>query len=175
MEDSQNEYELQIRPRDGISYSTHEKDDLALTVTTGFPTAVPTLDDVSPGAFAQQDQFGDRVETIDIPGFGRVVGGGLLATAALDFAKKDGSCNSEGLVAQLKEEGVPDDVAKELQSAFQKGEAILAVVVTPGEINEDAVEEIAERNGGQNFGLFDLAPILRNRPGRSTDRPGLFC
>jgi hypothetical protein len=155
MEDSQNEYELQIHTHDGISQGTHEGDEIALSLITGFPTPVPTLDDVKPGDLARQEQFDDRIETIEIPGFGVVVGGGLLATAALDFVRQDGSCDADGLVAQLKDEGVPEDVAKNLQSAFQKGDSILAVLVTPGAINEDAVEEIAERNGGLNFGLFD--------------------
>ena len=155
MEDSQDAYERQISPKGGISHSTHEMDDIALTVTRGYPTAVPTLDDVRPWDLAEEEQFEDRIETIQIPGFGVVVGGGQLATAALDFGKHEGSCNADGLVSQFLDEGVPDAVAKDLQFAFLKGESILAVVVTPGEVNEDAVEEIAERHGGRNFGLYD--------------------
>jgi hypothetical protein len=152
MEDSQEEYELEIHPRGGVSQGSHEMDDVALTVTTGFPTPVPTQDNLQ-DPFPVQEQLESQFETIEIPGFGIVAGGGLLATTALDFAKEPG--NLKSIIDQLKDEGVPDDVANDLQTAFHNGEAILAVVVTPGEINEDAVEEIAERYGGHNFGLFD--------------------
>ncbi len=155
MEDSQNEYELQIRPKGGISYGMHDRDTEDLEALIGFPTPVPTEDALSSGVFKQQEQFDDSLETIEIEGFGTIAGGGLLATAALDFAKTDGSCNAEGLVKGLEEEGVPQDVARDVQSAFHKGAAVLAVVVTPGVLNEDAVEEIAERHGAHNVGLFD--------------------
>jgi hypothetical protein len=155
MEDSQEEYEAEIQPRAGISYSTHEKDDLALAVLTGFPTGVPVQDELSLGELAQEEQFDDSLEVIEIDGFVTIAGGGLLATAALDFAKSEGCCCAKGLARELQDDGVPAEVAGDLQEAFHRGDAVLAVAITPGVLNEDAVEEIAERHGGLNVGLFD--------------------
>ncbi|HWD37361.1 MAG TPA: hypothetical protein VG944_00810, partial [Fimbriimonas sp.] len=47
MDDSQEEAELQTRPRMGISQGEHEVDDLALTLVTGFPTTPPMTDEVT--------------------------------------------------------------------------------------------------------------------------------
>ncbi|HWD38064.1 MAG TPA: hypothetical protein VG944_04395, partial [Fimbriimonas sp.] len=115
----------------------------------------PMTDEVTAPEFEREEQYESALETLEIPGIGLVQGGGSLATAALDFAKLDGSCNVSGLVEQLTDDGVPQEAAHELQNQFRQGRAILAVVITPGELNEDAVEEIAERNGAQAQGLFD--------------------
>jgi hypothetical protein len=155
MDDPQTEMELESRPWGGISQGRHEMDEVALSVTTGFPTMVKEMDDLYPGELGLQEQNEDSIEKIEIPGYGIVIGGGLMATAALDFAKSGGSCPSQGLVDQLTDDGVPKGVARKLHSAFASGQAVLAVLITPGELNEEAVEEIAERHGAHNFGLFD--------------------
>jgi len=155
MEDSQSEMEAMMSPHDGVSNSAHEKDDLALTVLTGFPTAASNFSEDTWDPFLEAEQNSDGLETIVIPGVGVVIGGGALATAALDFVSGDEHCGSESLVAQLIDEGVPHEMAKDFQRHFASGDAILAIAVTPGILNEGAVEEIASRNGAENGELYD--------------------
>jgi hypothetical protein len=155
MDDSQNETEFMITPHDGISNSAHEKDDLALTVLTGMPTAASNFSEEPFNPFEQGTQFSEGLEMIEIPNVGLIVGGGALATAALDFAGDKSECAAASLIDQLTEEGVPEDVARTYQKLFSEGQAILAVAVTPGELDENAVEEIATRHGAQNSELYD--------------------
>lgn len=155
MDDSQEEFELEARPYAGISQGTHEADDVALAALTGFPTLITPLDEPAQSDFHRQDQAEEAIERIEIPGYGMVMGGGQLATAALDLFKNEGACPCIGLVNELIDDGVPEEEARDIHAAFKRGETILAVAVNPGELNEDAVEEIAERHGGRNLGLFD--------------------
>lgn len=83
MDDSQSEAEGMLHPHRGISQSTHELDDIALTVMTGFPTDIPTIEPLSSGDLELQDQNEEGLEALDIPGFGAALGNGALATAAL--------------------------------------------------------------------------------------------
>lgn len=157
MDDSQSEAEGMLQPHNGISQSTHEVDDIALAVTTGFPTDIPTLEKLSPGDLELQDQNEEGLEALDVDGFGAVLGNGALATAALG----DGSVEPR-LEAFFKDDGVPAASADELLAALREGHALLAVVATPGEIDEPAVEAIATRNGGTDRGLFDAPRFYDN-------------
>jgi len=148
-DDSQDGAEDMLYPRRGISQSVHELDDLALTVTTGLPTPIPEIDDIQDGD-EMQDQNEEGLEAFDVPGFGAVLGSGSLATAALGEGDLD-----HRLSAFLEDDGMPTAVIDELIVTLHKGEAVLAIVATPGEIDEPAVEEIAQRNGGTDLGLFD--------------------
>jgi hypothetical protein len=151
MDDSQNEAEFMISPHDGISNSAHEKDDLALTVLTGFPTASSNFSEelLDPFLFGKQNVEG--LEVLEIPNVGLVVGGGALATAALDL----GASGNVDLVPYLVEDGVPEEIASSYQSSFELGKPILAVAINPGELNEAAVEEIFDRHGAQDGELYD--------------------
>jgi hypothetical protein len=155
MEDSQNEEELEFSPRLGISHSTHEVDDLALTVLTGFPTSGGRDDDVGPGETGLDDQTSESLERLVIPGVGQVMGGGTLATAALDLVNQSEAYGSHDLTESLLGDGVPKGVALDLQARYANGQALIAVLITPGVLNEEAVEELAERHGGESIGLFD--------------------
>ena len=156
MDDSQDVAEDMIYPRRGISQSEHEMDDLALTVTSGFPTPVPEIDDVRDGD-EMQDQNEEGLEALDVPGFGAALGNGALATAALG----DGSVEPR-LKAFFEDDGVPAETAEDLLSCLRDGEALLAIVATPGEIDEPTVEAIAVRNGGTDRGLFDAPRFYDN-------------
>lgn len=149
MDDSQDVSEDSLYPRRGISQSEHEMDDLALTVTTGLPTPVPEIDDIRDGD-EMQDQNEEGLEAFDVPHFGAVLGNGALATAALG----DGNMEQR-MSAFLEDDGMPTAAVDELIVALHAGNAVLAIVATPGEIDESAVEEIARRNGGVDLGLFD--------------------
>lgn len=149
MDDSQSVAEDSLYPYREISQSEHEADDLAMTVTTGFPTPIPEIDDIRDGD-EMQDQNEEAMEAFDVPGFGAVLGNGALATVALG----DGSVEPR-LEAFFKDDGVPTAAADDLLSSLREGHALLAVVATPGEIDEPTVEAIAGRNGGTDRGLFD--------------------
>jgi hypothetical protein len=152
MDDSQNEMEFMISPHDGISNSAHEKDDLALTVLTGFPTAAANFSEEPLDPFSLGEQNSQGLEILQVPNVGLVIGGGGLATAALDF----GEHGTGGLTPYLIEEGVPEEVASTFLKNFELGHAILAIAIAPGELDEGAVEEIVERHGAQNGELYDV-------------------
>lgn len=151
MDDSQNEVEFMISPHDGISHSAHEKDDLALAVLTGFPTASSNFAEEPSDPFTLQEESEEGLEVIEISGVGLVIGGGALATAALDLGVQGNAC----LVKFLVEEGVPEEIAETLQKDFEAGQAIIAIEITPGKLDEAAVEEIVERHGATNGELYD--------------------
>lgn len=149
MDDSQTVAEDMIYPYRNISQSTHEHDDLALTVTTGVPTPIPEIDDIRDGD-EMQDQNEEALEALEVPGFGLALGNGALATAALG----DGDVEAR-LTEFFKDDGVPTATADDLLTALREGHGLLAIVATPGEIDEPTVEAIAQRNGGTDRGLFD--------------------
>jgi hypothetical protein len=149
MDDSQDVAEDSTYPRRGISQSEHEMDDLALTVTTGLPSPMPEIDDIRDGD-EMQDQNEEGLEALDVPGFGAVLGSGSLATAALGEGNFEQRLN-----AFLEDDGMPTAAIDDLLLSLHSGHAVLAIVATPGEIDEPSVESIALRNGGRDLGLFD--------------------
>ncbi len=157
MDDSQSEAEGSLHPYRGITQSTHEMDDIALAVTTGFPTDIPVIEPLPEGDFELQDQNEEGLEALDVPGFGAALGNGGLATAALG----EGSVEPR-LMEFFKDDGVPSEKVDELLDALRNGEALLAIVATPGEIDEPTVEAIAARNGGTDRGLFDAPRFYDN-------------
>ncbi|RYG27160.1 hypothetical protein EON82_00440 [bacterium] len=158
MDDSQSEAEGgMLHPPLGITQSEHEKDDIALTVLTGFPTDIPTIEPLPVGDFEMQDQNEEALEALDVPGFGAVLGNGALATAALG----DGDVDHR-LTGFFEDDGVPTAAIDDLLGALRDGQALLAIVATPGEIDEPTVEAIAERQGGINRGLFDAPRFYDN-------------
>jgi hypothetical protein len=170
-DDSQEEADLMTYPRGETSQSEHERDDINLALHTGFPTPVPVIDDVRDSEGPLQDQLDEAMETIVVPGFGMVMGGGSLATAALDFINPEGNANTEALVAHLRDEGVPETRARVYRDAFDQGGAVLAVAVNPGTVDEGAVESIAERHRAENHALYD-APRYYQDGGHRPERGG---
>lgn len=149
MEESQDAAEEEGWPRGDASNSHHELDDLDRAVMTGYPTPVTPIDN----DFVT-DTEGDRaVESVYVPGVGLVIGGGDLATAAFDWAGKNGVPDASSFLTYLHDEGVPPAPANELLAQFGNGGAILAVTILP-EVNEDALEEVAERYGAVTTGWF---------------------
>lgn len=155
MDDSQEEMDKMTYPRRSISQSEHERDDVSMATITGFPTSAPVIDDVIDADTPLQDQMADSFETIEVPGFGIVAGGGALATAALDFANPENPAGTDRLVDFLKDEGIPEPRAKDLCEAFDAGRAFVAVAVNPGDVNEQAVERIADRYQVADAQLYD--------------------
>ncbi|AIE86888.1 hypothetical protein OP10G_3520 [Fimbriimonas ginsengisoli Gsoil 348] len=170
-DDSQEEFEEMTYPRADISQSEHERDDLNLTLLTGFPTPVPVVDGLKDGATGATVSVDEALETIVVPGFGMVMGGGALATAALDFIKPDGGADTEAIVRHLRDEGVPETRARVYRDAFSQGGAVVAVAVNPGSVDEGAVESIAERHHAENHALYD-APRYYQDGGQRHERGG---
>jgi uncharacterized membrane protein len=91
------------------------------------------------------------LEWIEIPGVGLVIGGGPLATAALTAPLE----SRGSIVEQLHDCGVEDGTADEIQRLYKQGEAVLSVLITPGVVNETAIESVTEVHSGKNWGMFD--------------------
>jgi hypothetical protein len=162
-DDSQEQANRMIYPPRETSQSEHERDDLNLALHTGFPTPIPVIeDDVRDTETPLQDQNDDGLDALVVPGFGLVIGGGALATAALDFINPNGQHDPNSLVGHLRDEGVPGDRAKALCEAFRNGGAVVAIEIVPGEAKEERVEETTGRHGGQNVGLFDAPRFYQN-------------
>lgn len=146
-----------------ISHSEHERDDINLALHTGYPTPIPIIEDeVIDTETPMQDQNDDGLDSIVVPGFGVVMGGGALATAALDFINPNGHHETDSLIIHLRDEGVPGERAQELRKAFEQGGAVIAIEIVPGEVNEEQVETTTERHGAENAGLFDAPRFYQN-------------
>lgn len=154
--ESQEAFEDLASPPEGISHGEHEHDDINLTVLTGFPTIVPMEDDVIDTATPEQLAATQGFEVIVVPEKGIVGGGGSLATAALDVMKPGSDPDADwNLAGYLKDEGVDDVAAKDLVDALHSGKAIVAVEITPGEMDEEGVERLFAEAGAQQAALFD--------------------
>lgn len=164
-DDSQELADQMTYPRGDTSFSERQREDADLSMLTGFPTAVPVIDDVRDTTQLLDE---DDLQALQLPGGGLVMGGGALATAALDlFAQK----GCDALIAHLRDEGVPESQAQTYCAALEEGGALLAVTVTPGEIDEASVESIAERHCAENSALYD-APRYYRDGGRRAEHGG---
>jgi len=132
-----------------------ELHDLDMAVNTGYPTKPMGLDNFSTSSVPNIEDAERSLETIDVPGFGVVIGGGPLATAVLDFGDGDSSDDIPEMMKHFKEEGVPDNLAKSYLDCLDKGQAILAVGLVPGEVEPPLVEAVADQFGATNAATFD--------------------
>jgi len=149
MDDSQEAADDESWPLDDQSHSSHELDDLNRAVNTGFPTPVTPIDnEATPLAVSDR-----TLEALPVKGVGLVIGGGDLATAAFDWAGKNGEPDGASFLTYLQDEGVPPRVANDLLAQFGNGGSILAVALTPSS-DEDALEQIAENYGAVTTGMF---------------------
>ncbi len=132
-----------------------ELHDLDLAVTTGFPNKPVGMDNFPKSSVPNIEDAERSLETIDVPGFGVVIGGGPLATAVLDFGDGDATDDIPEMMKHFKEEGVPDEVAKSYLDCLDHGEAILAVGLVPGEVEPPLVEAVADQFGEANAATYD--------------------
>lgn len=149
MDDSQSAAEDDGWPRDDASHSKHELDDLDRTVNTGFPTPVTPIDN----DFVEDTESERSLNGIPVNGVGLVVGGGDMSTAAFDWRGKNGNPDPSTFLTYLQDEGVPPAAANELLNQFGNGSSILAVAIVP-EVDENALEEVAERYGAVTTGWY---------------------
>lgn len=164
-DDSQEIADEMTYPRGDVSNSEHQRESEDLAMLTNFSTALPVIDDIRDTQNPRGDELDNGLEAISIPGAGFVLGGGALATAALSFLRTDEERDPEAIINFLKDDGVPEVNAKEFQEAFEQGRTIVGVTITPGEIDEEAIEQIAERHGADMGDLYDAPRYGRpNRP-----------
>lgn len=139
----------------GPTQAERELHDLDLAVETGFPTTPPVIDDFTPDSVPAVDDLERSLETINVPGFGVVIGSGALATAALDYGDGDASDDKDVMMTHFREEGIPDEIASDYLQALDQGRAILAVGLVPGEVEAPLVETVADQFGAQSAATFD--------------------
>lgn len=136
-------------------HSRHEVDDLQLAIETGFPTSVPVIDNFEQQRLPGEEEIAQGLDSIVVPGFGVVMGGGPLATAALDLARDGQGANTEPLESYLTQEGVPPRAAKGLVTKVKDGGAVLEVSLIPGEVDATHVQDLATKLGAVDVGTFD--------------------
>ncbi|MEA2552662.1 MAG: hypothetical protein QOJ65_838 [Fimbriimonadaceae bacterium] len=132
-----------------------ELGDLDKAVNTGFPSDPTEMKRPTRNPLPPVEDFERSIEAVTIPGFGLVMGSGSLATAALDYGDGDPSDDVATMMSHFREEGVPDDIASRYLEALQKGEAIMAVGLVPGEVEAPLVETVMARFGAHDSGLYD--------------------
>ena len=141
----------------GISPSQGDQEvhDLELAVNTGFPNKPIGLEQFPKSSVPAIEDLERSLETIDVPGFGVVIGSGTLATAVLDYGDGDPTDDVPEMMKYFREEGVPDELAHSYIDSLDKGQAILAVGLVPGEIEPPLVEAVADQFGATNSAMFD--------------------
>ncbi len=94
------------------------------------------------------------VASIAIPGFGLVLGGGALAAAVAGLAATSGAgAVAGGVVGYLKDQGVPPDQIPHYQEAYEKGGAILTVVLAEG-ADRNNIQDLLAKYGASNVRPF---------------------
>lgn len=150
MQDAQSAAEDMTYPPELISQGDHEDDDMVRTLDKGFPSAPPVIDDFEQPAISDVNDLTQSLDAIPIPDFGVVVGGGALATAALDLGNEDGNRDPQPLIQHLLDQGMTKGEANEFIESFKSGKTLLAVALVPGEIEAPYVEQLAENHGAEN-------------------------
>jgi hypothetical protein len=153
--DSQWLAEDDIDPGVTPDQADQELHDLDMAVETGYPSKPVGLDNFPTSSVPNIEDLERSLEMIDVPGFGVVIGGGPLATAVLDYGDGDTSDDVPEMMKHFREEGVPDELAKSYLDCLDKGQAILAVGLVPGEVEPPLVEAVADQFGASNAATFD--------------------
>jgi hypothetical protein len=154
-DDSQWLAEDNLEPGVSASQGDREVHDLELAIDTGFPTKTMGLDGTSKSSVPAIEDLERSIDAIDIPGFGVVIGSGPLATAVLDYGDGDPSDDMPEMMKYFRDEGVPDETAHSYLDFLDKGQAILAVGLVPGEVESLLVEAVADEFGAFASATFD--------------------
>jgi len=125
--------------------------DFGRLVITGFPTDVPLIDD-----FHQQPSASENIdnllEAMEVPGFGVVMGGGGLATAALAQGRE--IHGHKPVLDYLQEEGVDPVAAMDMIKTFEDGGAVVEVSIGNGSVSQ--LEDFAEQLGAISTSTVSL-------------------
>lgn len=98
-----------------------------------------------------------------IPGFGLVLGGGALATALGAMAGTAvGGAIAGAVHGTLKDQGVPDEAARQYDETVTRGGAVLAVQPCGGrDFDRAEAESILRKYGAENIGGYPFADHTR--------------
>ena len=154
-DDSQSLAEDSFEPGYSPSQADQEVHDLDLAVETGFPNKPEGIDGFPKSSVPGIEDLERSLEAIDVPGFGVVLGGGPLATAVLDYGDGDPSDDEPEMMKHFRDEGIPDDWAHNYLDSLDKGEALLAVGLVPGEVESPLLESVAAEFGARSSAMFD--------------------
>lgn len=152
MDDSQWQAEMAMLEPDDRPVSRHEVDNLQLTLQTGFPTPVPAIEPIPQSAISSNMEVADSIDTVEMPGFAIVQGGGALATAAIASDDQD---RRSSLLGFFSDNGIPISKATLFIDTFENGGAVLAVEIVPGEVDPDRVAALATKHNAIETGLYD--------------------
>jgi uncharacterized membrane protein len=90
--------------------------------------------------------------SIIVPGIGLVAGGGALATALAGAAGATAAgAVAGGVTGYLKDQGVPEDLARRTESRIQAGGALLSVIVPSNNVDQTVATGILEKYGDTGY------------------------
>jgi hypothetical protein len=150
MDDGQSVAEDQAYRENGRSYGAEQNHDVTEGALHGyFNTTEP--DHATIGAISGPDDTPGptyEISAIEVPGLGRVLGDGTLATLATGAAAATarGGGAPAKLAEYLVDAGVPQDEVDELAGSFDKGGAVLAATIRPGDAEGAQAEEVLYGN-----------------------------
>jgi hypothetical protein len=102
--------------------------------------------------------------TLAIPGVGPVLAGGAVATTiATTLAGGAIGAAAGGIVGALVGLGIPEDRAKVYSDRFQRGDYLIIIDATEAEIRQ--AEAILNRQGIEEFAIYDPKDVPQNHPG----------
>ena len=95
------------------------------------------------------------IASLIVPGFGLVVGGGALATAIAGAAGATAAgAVAGGVTGYLRDQGVPDEVAKDYHQAYENGSAMLSVHVPSGKLSELEISNLLSKYQATNVNTY---------------------
>ncbi|MEH2249180.1 histidine kinase [Nostoc sp.] len=102
--------------------------------------------------------------SLAIPGIGPVIAGGAVATALATTAAGGAiGAAAGGIVGGLAGLGIPEDKARVYGDRFQRGDYLVIIDGTEGEIRQ--AEAILKRRGIEEFAIYDGTDLSAHRPG----------
>lgn len=101
------------------------------------------------------------IAALTVPGFGLVLGGGALATGiGAALATSAAGAVSGAVYGYLKDQGVTDEQARQIEDDVRQGGALVSVVSPSGDVPTSVVEQVLSKYQDQWYavGTGPLAP-----------------
>lgn len=90
-----------------------------------------------------------------IPGVGLVLGGGALATAiGAAVGTTAAGAVAGGVTGYLKDQGIPEETARNYTTRLENGGAILELILPSGKVDQATGSEIVTKYGGADVNLY---------------------
>lgn len=156
MDDSQSASEDESYPASGVSFGAQESHDVMEAARTGY------FNTTAPEAHAPNGVLEPTLEvsSMSVPGLGRVLGDGGLATLATGamLASGVGGRSAVGIAEYLVDSGVPSNEAPDFGEPLQTGGAILAATIRPGDASAVVAEDLLVRHGAGLVRTYNDVP-----------------